>query len=1699
MKTIFSFRVLAGGAAALSGGFGLFTLAAWVLGNWKLATLGADYIPMAPMTAFLFALLGLAMGGRLWREESRSMECAVQACAALSAVVSVLELARWIYEFPLPWDSMGFGVEASFGVMEIGRMAPLTAATFFLATIALAAQGKRLRRYLTTRWVASGTATVGFLIGIVVVVAYVTGTPLGYKPESVPMALLTALAFVTLNAGFLFASQGGEWVRMWRSGRRDSAVSETEPQPFDSRLGLIFAMIVFICVLSGFFYLRREQTIIRRGVHDEMLAIAELKAGQLEAWRNERLGDARVVASFPNLAGVIAGMAENPASETSARVELVAYLNSVLQTYAYQSVVVFDRTMTVLEILPSDSEWDRVVTPELRLQIREARDVIEQGFHRDTNGVVHMGLLMPVRTRDGRDFAGAVLLTLNARMQIFPLLHKWPTPSASAETELVRREGEYGVFISELRHVKNTPMEYRVSLTDPTSLMARVLRDGACGLLEGTDYRGVPVLGVARPVAGSPWIMIAKMDQSEAYAPVRKKALQVFFAVVLMTAVGALFVKMWWQQRQRDLIQRQLTAERTARAANERLALVMRHANDVILLFDDQGRIVEFNDRVRDIYGYAPEDLRHMTVYDLHDPRTHAEVSDRFATVLATKGLVFETEHRRADGMIFPVEISTQPVELEGRPHLLSFVRNITERNRMIMELRASEERYRTILNTSPDGISISNLEDSRQSMVSPGLVKMFGYTCAEELLGRSIFDFIVPDDLKRAAANVARIVQADSPGPVEYRGIRRDGGVFDFEANGTIIEDAEGRPLQLVVIVRDITERKRAEIEAKEGRDRHRLLFNAMLDGLALHEIICDQDGNPCDYRFLEVNPAFEQLTGLKSTDVLGRTVLQVMPDTEPFWIKTYGQVALTGESVRVENYSVALGKHFDVMAFSPSRNQFVTVFSDITERKKSEQALRESEYFLNETQTNAGLGSYILDVSTGLVSRGSEMMDKVFGIDQHYEHSMAGWVALIHPEDRAVIMDYYENEVLGRGHSFDKEYRIIRPSDQAERWVRGTGRLEFDDQGRVRQMRGTVQDITGAKRAEAELRKLSRIVEQAPLSIVITDLTGAIEYANPNFCSMTGYTLAEVCGQNPRVLKSGLTRPEVYHDMWETLTRHEVWRGELNNRKKSGEFYDELAVIAPVVDESGRVSHYVALKQDITERKKWEAVLRESEQRFRELFDLASDAILVTEAKSGRVVQANEAACSVYGYSVDELLAMSVLNISAEADKTRELLNIAEVELDTLIKVPNRLHRRHDGTVFPVEISVRSFWRDGRVLLVLLIRDITDQVKAREQLVRFNAELEKKVALRTEEIAARNREIEGLLQSIPDLVMRLRSDGTVLDFQAARGGTPLANVDEDSSQSGADHAFEPLVRAAIPHGNRALEENNMIVAEVDVVLGGAPLSTELRVAPIGKDEFVVFARDITERKRLDAAMVTMLEKERQVSELKSRFISMTSHEFRTPMAAVMVASDLLHHHFDRLDHSKREDLFTRIETALRRMTQMLDDILLLNRIDADRVRVRPEPVDLRSLATTIVDEIRLGDRDAHRFEFYVTGDLGHFVTDPELLRPILSNLLSNAVRYSPTGTVIITQIIADFGGVVITVEDQGIGIPEADRGRIFESFERGSNVGTIKGTGLGLNIVKRMTGLLGGSVVLETPIGGGSRFVLTFPRTETPPSVAS
>ena len=241
-------------------------------------------------------------------------------------------------------------------------------------------------------------------------------------------------------------------------------------------------------------------------------------------------------------------------------------------------------------------------------------------------------------------------------------------------------------------------------------------------------------------------------------------------------------------------------------------------------------------------------------------------------------------------------------------------------------------------------------------------------------------------------------------------------------------------------------------------------------------------------------------------------------------------------------------------------------------------------------------------------------------------------------------------------------------------------------------------------------------------------------------------------------------------------------------------------------------------------------------------------------------------------------------------------------------------------------------------------------------------------------------------------------------------------------------------------------------------------------------------------ELRKANEALASEREKERELGELKTRFVSMTSHEFRTPLSAILSSSELLSTYGATWDRERTLSHFERIQTSARNMSEMLDEVLLIGRAEAGALRPQAESLDLSATCRRLIGTLEQTFGDSHPFRFELSGETRVHL-DERLVTHVLSNLLENAVKYSPLGSEIDLTVFASERECRFLVRDRGIGIPEADIPRLFQSFERGRNVGHVNGTGLGLAVVKRVLDVQGGSIEVKSELGRGSEFMVTIP----------
>ena len=265
--------------------------------------------------------------------------------------------------------------------------------------------------------------------------------------------------------------------------------------------------------------------------------------------------------------------------------------------------------------------------------------------------------------------------------------------------------------------------------------------------------------------------------------------------------------------------------------------------------------------------------------------------------------------------------------------------------------------------------------------------------------------------------------------------------------------------------------------------------------------------------------------------------------------------------------------------------------------------------------------------------------------------------------------------------------------------------------------------------------------------------------------------------------------------------------------------------------------------------------------------------------------------------------------------------------------------------------------------------------------------------------------------------------------------------------------------------------------------------LASGLIIEINGLDHVLVMMVDISQRKQAEAELQRTLAREKELSQLKSNFVSMVSHEFRTPLGIIQSSAELLRDFHERMQSGEREDQLESISRNTRRMAGMMEEILVLSRLDAGKLEFQPAALDLNTFCRRVVDEVLSATNRRCLIELLLNSVPPKAEADERLLGHIFTNLLSNAVKYSEPGATVRFAVERDGHDAVCVVRDRGIGISEADQQQLFKAFHRGGNVGTRPGTGLGLLVVKRCAELHGGKVQLNSKIGEGTTVTVRLP----------
>lgn len=667
-----------------------------------------------------------------------------------------------------------------------------------------------------------------------------------------------------------------------------------------------------------------------------------------------------------------------------------------------------------------------------------------------------------------------------------------------------------------------------------------------------------------------------------------------------------------------------------------------------------------------------------------------------------------------------------------------------------------------------------------------------------------------------------------------------------------------------------------------------------------------------------------------------------------------------------------------------------------------------------------------------------------------------------------------------------------------------------------------------------------LARMVEQTPSALLLTDAQGIIQYINPACAAVTGYDSEEVIGSSGTVFMCGDGPDAIKAEMWQTLEAGKTWTGICHSQRKNGEWYWEQNSIKGLTNSTGQATHYLSVKHDITERmhivnqerdqRVLAEALRETAAALNSTLDFHAVLFKILDIV-GRVVPHDAANIMLIegdqirmaywrGYPEENRSFYKDLRFDLKMhnfdlmfrtrkplvvgdtrtwhgwdifDETSGVLSYAAAPIHSRGQVIGFLNLDSDKPHFfrPEHAERLSIFADQAAIAI-------ENAQLYETLQNQAALLEQRVNQRTAELQQSKEQLQTIFDSSSDAILLVTAQGLIqqanLSFHRMFGvntdliGRPLWSLSHDESELRRLQSYFEL-----PPERRGYQRMEMLASHTE----GEPFHAEIALSPLPQPEagIVCNLRDISAHKHIERDLRRALEKERELNELKSRFVSTVSHEFRTPLAMIMSSADMLRRYSDRMNDEQRDERLARMQLVIKDMTRLLEDLLTINRVDQNRINFNEQSIDLDAFARDAIHEVQEAYGSDHAIRFTLTGAPAFIQADPKLLRQIIINLLSNAVKYSTRdpNSPVDFHIKREGSQWLFEIRDYGIGIASEDQPLLFNAFHRGKNVADIPGTGLGLAIAQRAVELHGGALALDSVLDQGTTIVITLPAVAT------
>jgi two-component system sensor histidine kinase/response regulator len=881
----------------------------------------------------------------------------------------------------------------------------------------------------------------------------------------------------------------------------------------------------------------------------------------------------------------------------------------------------------------------------------------------------------------------------------------------------------------------------------------------------------------------------------------------------------------------------------------------------------------------------------------------------------------------------------------------------------------------------------------------------------------------------------------------------------------------------------------------------RRRRAKRAEQDNQALMDIMVEESPYAIELidieslRFMAVNAAACRHLGYSREELLGMTLADVQGKFSPEEFRAKVQAVVADGKASFENRlrrsdGLAIDVQVDVYVIQRGQRKImVDMWSEITARKQADAQIRMLSMAVEQSPNTVLITD--LEANTVYVN------DAFTRITGYSRDEMLGHNPRILKSGKTPTATYDAMwTALTAGKAWTGE--LINRTRDGNEQIHSTTIVPIrGEDGKVYQYVAVKEDVTAQRRQEDQLRKLSLAVDQSPESIVITNLDARIEYVNQAFIRNTGYTWEEAIGANPRVLQSGHTPLATYQDMWATLTRGQAWRGELYNARKDGSHYVEHAIIAPVRQPDGKVTHYLAIKEDVTEKKRMadeldayrssleqQVVVRTAElaavvQEQNALFDSAGVGIILI--RNMTIVRCNHRLDEMFGYASGELVDQPVQCLYPTDISFQERLDQGIPRLvrgETYVSEDRGL--RKDGS---------QIWARSSAHLL----DVTDPFRGLIVIIEdTSAERAMLDALRLA-----HEEQQAIFDSAAVGMALIRNRTIVrsnIRMDELLGYEPGEQIGKPARIWYADDATYDRVGKdgyAVVWGGDTDRRELQLMRKDGSVLWVRMSSRAIDVSQPSKGVVVIIEDTTTERAAVQAIRKAQ-EMAEEAARIKADFLANMSHEIRTPMNAIMGMTHLV---LKTELTTRQRQYLTKIQDASKHLLGIINDILDFSKIEAGKMSVEHIDFELDKVLDNVVNLI--ADRaTAKGLELIldVASDVpNHLVGDPLRIGQVLINYANNAVKFTERGEIAIRvrattetdhELLLHF-----SVQDTGQGIATEHQQNLFQSFQQADSSTTRRfgGTGLGLAIAKRLTELMGGMVGVESQPGKGSTFWFT------------